>query len=39
MVELSFHPEAQAEYAAAIRWYQERSPRASARFEAEVEVC
>ncbi len=32
-----FHPEAQAEYEEAIAWYQVRSPRASLRFEAEVE--
>lgn len=31
------HPEAQAEYAAAYRWYQERSPRAATRFESEAE--
>jgi plasmid stabilization system protein ParE len=32
-----FHPEAQAEYDAALAWYQARSLRAAARFEAEVE--
>jgi toxin ParE1/3/4 len=32
-----FHPEAQAEYDAAVAWYQSRSPRAASRFEAEVE--
>jgi toxin ParE1/3/4 len=32
-----FHPEAQAEYEAAIAWYQARSPRAAVRFETEVE--
>jgi toxin ParE1/3/4 len=32
-----FHPEAQAEYDAAIAWYQSRSPRAASRFEAEME--
>jgi plasmid stabilization system protein ParE len=32
-----FHPEAQAEYDAALAWYQARSPQAASRFEAEVE--
>jgi plasmid stabilization system protein ParE len=32
-----FHPEAQAEYQAALSWYQARSLRAATRFEAEVE--
>jgi toxin ParE1/3/4 len=32
-----FHPEALAEYAAAFRWYQERSSRAATRFELETE--
>jgi plasmid stabilization system protein ParE len=32
-----FHPEADAEYIAAIAWYQSRSPRAADRFETEVE--
>lgn len=32
-----FHPEAQAEYTAAIAWYRQRSPRAASRFEAEVD--
>jgi plasmid stabilization system protein ParE len=32
-----FHPEAQAEYHAALAWYQARSPGAASRFEAEVE--
>jgi len=34
---LLFHPEAQAEYSDAIRWYEERSERAASRFETEVE--
>jgi plasmid stabilization system protein ParE len=34
---VQFHPEAQAEYEAAIAWYHVRSPRAALRFEAEVE--
>jgi plasmid stabilization system protein ParE len=37
VAEATFHPEAQAEYAAAIRWYEERSERAASRFEDEVE--
>jgi plasmid stabilization system protein ParE len=32
-----FHPEAQAEYTAAFRWYQEQSLRAASRFESEAE--
>jgi plasmid stabilization system protein ParE len=32
-----FHPEAQAEYDAAIAWYRARNPQAAVRFEAEVE--
>jgi len=34
---VSFHPEAQAEYDAALAWYQARSLRAAARFEAEMQ--
>ncbi len=37
MVEVRFHPEAQAEYQDALAWYQTRSPQASRRFEAEAE--
>lgn len=37
MVDIRFHPEAQAEYQAALAWYQVRSPQAAARFEAETE--
>ena len=37
MADIIFHPEAQAEYDAAIAWYQARSPRASIRFETEVD--
>lgn len=37
MANAVFHPEAQAEYDAAVAWYQSRSPRAASRFEAEVE--
>lgn len=33
----SFHPEARTEYLSALSWYRSRSPRAAARFEAEVE--
>jgi len=36
VAEVAFHPEAQAEYEAALCWYQERSRRVAARFEAEV---
>jgi plasmid stabilization system protein ParE len=32
-----FHPEAQAEYEAALAWYQARSTRSAARFEVEVD--
>jgi plasmid stabilization system protein ParE len=32
-----FHPEAQEEYEQALAWYQARSVRAAARFEAEVD--
>jgi plasmid stabilization system protein ParE len=32
-----FHSEAQEEYESARAWYRERSPRAAARFEAEME--
>jgi len=37
VVDPRFHPEAQAEYRVAVAWYQARSPRAAARFEAEVD--
>jgi toxin ParE1/3/4 len=37
VADLAFHPEAQAEYDAALAWYQARSLRAAARFEADVE--
>ena len=37
MVNLLFHPEAQAEYDAAFAWYWSRSPQAALRFEAEVQ--
>jgi plasmid stabilization system protein ParE len=37
VAKLQFHPEAEAEYSDAVLWYEERSPRASARFEVEVE--
>lgn len=37
MAEVAFHPEARDEYDAALVRYQARSPRAAARFEAEVE--
>ncbi len=37
MADLRFHPEARDEYDAALAWYQTRSVRAAARFEAEVE--
>ncbi len=36
MADILFHPEAQAEYDAAIAWYQSRSPRTASRFEAEM---
>jgi plasmid stabilization system protein ParE len=32
-----FHPEAETDYQAALAWYQSRSARAAARFEAEME--
>jgi len=35
--DVRFHPEAQAEYQAALAWYQARSPQTAARFEAEME--
>jgi hypothetical protein len=34
---IAFHPEAQAEYATALAWYQARSSQAAARFEAETD--
>jgi plasmid stabilization system protein ParE len=37
VADVFFHPEAQAEYDAAIAWYQARSPQSSQRFETEVE--
>jgi toxin ParE1/3/4 len=37
LINVLFHPEAQAEYDAALSWYQARSVRAPARFEDEVE--
>ena len=37
MTDVIFHPEAEAEYRAALAWYQSRSPRAAVRFEAAVE--
>lgn len=37
MANLLFHPEAQQEYEEALAWYQVRSVRAAARFEAEVQ--
>ncbi|HET6576175.1 MAG TPA: type II toxin-antitoxin system RelE/ParE family toxin [Fimbriiglobus sp.] len=37
MAEVAFHPEARDEYDVALSAYQARSPRASARFEMEVE--
>lgn len=36
MVELLFHPEAEAEYLDAIRWYWDRSPNAARNFETQV---
>jgi toxin ParE1/3/4 len=36
VADIIFHPEAQEEYEEAWRWYHERSPRAAARFEAEM---
>jgi plasmid stabilization system protein ParE len=37
VVDVSFHPEARAEYLAALDWYQARSFQAAERFETEVE--
>jgi plasmid stabilization system protein ParE len=37
VAEVRFHPEAQAEYQAALAWYHARSQQAADRFEAEVE--
>ncbi len=37
MIEVHFHPEAQAEYEDARAWYRDRSADAALRFEAEVE--
>jgi toxin ParE1/3/4 len=37
VVELEFHPEAEAEYSDATLWYAQQSATASARFEIEVE--
>lgn len=37
MVDVGFHPEAQAEYQDAFAWYQVRSRQAADRFEAEME--
>ena len=37
MADVRFHPEAQAEYQAALAWYQARSHQAADRFEAEAE--
>lgn len=37
MVDVRFHPEAQAEYQDALAWYQARSPQSADRFEAEME--
>jgi plasmid stabilization system protein ParE len=36
VADILFHPEAQAEYRAALAWYQSRSAQAASRFEAEV---
>lgn len=36
MANVIYHPEAQREYQAAIKWYQDRSQRAARRFVAEV---
>jgi toxin ParE1/3/4 len=35
--EIRFHPDAQAEYQAALAWYQARTPQAADRFEAEMD--
>jgi plasmid stabilization system protein ParE len=37
VADVRFHPGARAEYEEALAWYAARSPRAAARFEAEVE--
>ncbi len=37
MANVAFHPEAQAEYDAALAWYQARSVPTAGRFEVEVE--
>jgi plasmid stabilization system protein ParE len=37
MADVTFHPDAQREYQAAISWYQERNPAAARRFVAEIE--
>jgi hypothetical protein len=37
VADVAFHPEAQAEYQAALAWYRARSPRAASGFEAEIE--
>ena len=37
MTEFLFHPEAQAEFTEAVRWYQIRSARTASRFEADLE--
>lgn len=37
MANVLFHPEAQADYDAALAWYQARSLQAARRFEAEVD--
>jgi plasmid stabilization system protein ParE len=37
VADILFHPEAEAEYQGALAWYQSRSVRAAARFEAEME--
>jgi plasmid stabilization system protein ParE len=37
VADIYFHPEAEAEYQGALAWYQARSLRTAARFEAEME--
>jgi plasmid stabilization system protein ParE len=37
VADIIFHPEAQDEYEQAFAWYHARSPKAAARFEAEVQ--
>src|SRR5438874_2163255 len=37
VADILFHPEAQAEYDAAIAWYQSRSAQAATRLESEME--